>query len=427
MTVFEGRSQEIKNLIMSGNLDRSTKRIIDLANDFSESKDIVNTTIMIRSNFVDIRGDENKFGKSDEIVRRRNLIMSQMLSTIDEIEAEFNSRFPDKMTDNSENVFVRNRRIKKDIKPKERKCILKATNLHKKFRHFQLGPIDINLKAGQITGLVGKNGSGKSTLIKVLVHDIKQTEGMVEFPQLKSRKWIDIKRYLSYIPQEIRIIRKGVTLIDELTYWFAAHNVRGIENQSLVEEVLLRLDLQDYKEVNPSNLSGGYKLRLELAKIFGLKPSLIILDEPLANLDVNAQNIFLEDIRNLADSAKYSPSIIVSSQHLEQIESISDNILFLNEGKTLFNGEISNLGKNRTTNTFELETNISLDDLIEVLQNINSNILVERRNNIFLIKSPIEVLTNNIAERLILENIDIKYIRDISCSTKNIFESLTLK
>lgn len=427
MSEFEERKQEIKTLIQSSNLDRATKRLIDLAKDYSEKSETNDQTIIIRSNFVSIRKEENQFGRSSETSKERNLLMKQMLSLLTEISTEVQNTSTDSPTETKAST----RPVEHSIKPTNRKIdrdiILQGKGLSKSYDHFTLDPIDIILRAGEITGLVGKNGSGKSTLLSMLARGIKPGEGTLTYPKLDSDDWNEIECYFCYIPQEIWLYRYNVSVKNELHYWFSTHGIKGRQNKALVKEVLYRLDLTEYSNINPDKLSGGYKLRFELAKVFGLRPELIILDEPLANLDVNAQITFLEDIRNLADSSKYRSAIIISSQHLEEVESISDQIIFLNEGKTLFNGAIADLGADRKNNTLELEADTNIEELMDLLSEFNPDINIERRGTHYILSTPLEVTAEDLIKYLFSKKISIHYFRDISRSTKNIFEQLIIK
>jgi ABC-2 type transport system ATP-binding protein len=104
--------------------------------------------------------------------------------------------------------------------------------------------------------------------------------------------------------------------------------------------------LAQYSDRLVSELSTGYRLRFELARILFTEPSLLVLDEPLANLDHNAQMTVLEDLKMLSASVDTPRSIVISSQHIKEIAAISDYLMFLSDGKVLFSGrreQVSNV------------------------------------------------------------------------------------
>ena len=96
--------------------------------------------------------------------------------------------------------------------------------------------------------------------------------------------------------------------------------------------------LGQYSDRRVSELSTGYRLQFELTRILFTEPSLLVLDEPLANLDRNAQITVLEDLKMLSASVETPRSIMISSQHIEEIAAISDYLVFLSEGDVLFSG-----------------------------------------------------------------------------------------
>ncbi len=133
--------------------------------------------------------------------------------------------------------------------------------------------------------------------------------------------WIKIKNQIAYVKQEIP---KWHGSLRENLHFDSIHGIKGLQNKKDVDFILHRLGLIEYQNREWNELSGGFKLRFTLAKALVWKPSLIILDEPLANLDIHAQILVLNDLRDLANSSKYPVSIVISSQHLHEVEHIAN-------------------------------------------------------------------------------------------------------
>ncbi len=119
-------------------------------------------------------------------------------------------------------------------------------------------------------------------------------------------------------------------------------------------------------------MSGGYRTRFELAKALISRPKLLILDEPLAPLDVLAQLLFLRDVKELAASKRQPLAVIISSQHLYEIEAVADKLVFLNDGVLEFYGRPEEIGADRWENTFELVTPVSAEALRQALKTLVS-------------------------------------------------------
>jgi ABC-2 type transport system ATP-binding protein len=219
---------------------------------------------------------------------------------------------------------------------------------------FKLGPIDFTVPRGQIIGIVGPNGSGKTTLLRLIAGEPAPLSGQIDFHGLISQSptiashphitWTAIRSKIAYV-------RPSPAQIDEnteSTFWItgAAHGIRATELEQQVKVTMRKYGLAQYSDRLVSELSTGYRLRFELARILFTEPSLLVLDEPLANLDHNAQMTVLEDLKMLSASVDTPRSIVISSQHIKEIAAISDYLMFLSDGKVLFSGrreQVSNV------------------------------------------------------------------------------------
>ncbi|BAZ09786.1 ABC transporter ATP-binding protein [Calothrix sp. NIES-4071] len=171
-----------------------------------------------------------------------------------------------------------------------------------------------------------------------------------------------VKQNIVYIPQELQ--KWHGLLADNLYFAASICGIKGQDNLDEVDFVINRLGLEKYKKATWGEISGGFKMRFSLAKALICHPKLIILDEPLANLDISTQLLFLQDIRDLANSSANPISIIISSQHLYEVENIADNILFLKDGKAIYNGLVKNFGEDRNENSYEVACELTYAEQI---------------------------------------------------------------
>ncbi|MCI5158670.1 MAG: ABC transporter ATP-binding protein, partial [Candidatus Electrothrix sp. AUS1_2] len=161
--------------------------------------------------------------------------------------------------------------------------------------------------------------------------------------------------------------------------------------------------------------------RFALARALVWKPKLLIIDEPLANLDIITQDVFLKDLRNLADSLSYPMSVLISSQHLHEVEVLADRILFLKEGAIKFNASKKLLGQNRSYNTFELTISCDEEMLREHMRQLSPQEI--RHSGItHIVTLPLSVTGNRLLQHLLDRGVEIRYFRDISCSIKPLFD-----
>ncbi|MEM6725915.1 MAG: ABC transporter ATP-binding protein [Bacteroidota bacterium] len=304
--------------------------------------------------------------------------------------------------------------------------VCKASNLWKTFRknQFTIQDVSLDLRLGEITGVVGENGNGKTTLFRMLIGELDIDSGELSYPFLASYlqepalTWDLIKHHIAFIPQDLPKWFGSVK--DNLHYELAIHGIKGEQNDEEVEYIIHRLGLESHQDKSWAQLSGGYKLRFALAKALVWKPVMLVIDEPLANLDIKAQLVILNDLRDLANSYRHPLTILISSQHLHEIENVSDRILFLREGAPEYYGKVEDLGNERQENTFEFSSPISQEDLEKRLAGLHYYQL-EHTGLAFVIRTPLNVDQKVLMQHFLDADVEIEYFRNISKSTKQLF------
>lgn len=304
--------------------------------------------------------------------------------------------------------------IKLDKKP-----LLVAENVSKVYgrRKFKLGDISISIHEGDVWGLVGENGNGKTTLLRILAKDLKFDQGNLQYQiDENASNDYDLRTKLTYIPQ--RTPKWYGSLKTNLKFAATHYGIKGEENELIVLMMIIRFGLWKYRNHNWDELSSGYKMRFELARTFLRSPKLLLLDEPLANLDVLAQQLILEDLKNLSQSLSNPLGIILSSQQLFEVEKISDKILFLKNGAPT---HLSNANEEEEQLTvLELDILDSREDLNAALNSLAGH-EIKFNGGTYLVSIPVKNGMNHILQALVNHNIQIRYVRDISQSTRRLF------
>ena len=287
-----------------------------------------------------------------------------------------------------------------------------AREISKSYRsgNFSLQPISIQINTGDVLGVVGENGNGKTTLLRCMAGQLALDSGELDFPQLKHPDHYEIKYHLAFIPQ--RIPRWYGLLKDNLHFAAAISGVKGEENSTMVDFMLERLDLTPYAHLTWNQISSGYRTRFEIARILLQKPRLLILDEPLANLDINAQQSILTDLRFMAKSVHNPMGILLSSQQLHEVEKIADTVLLIKNGSCLF--RTGDREKTDSAFVIELETTANRETLLSVLDGKGE---LQFNGGFYTLTSK-ELPAQAILAKLVTENISITYFRDITHSTK---------
>ncbi len=200
--------------------------------------------------------------------------------------------------------------------------------------------INMEIKEGQIIGLIGENGSGKSTLFLSILGINKKSQGDILFRG----------ESISYKKTFMRDYRKKVNMVlqdpDKQIFYSDVYSdiAFGLKNLGLsdneikkrVNSSLEDLEISNLKDKAVHYLSYGQKKRLTIAGVLAMNPELILLDEPTAGLDPRLTKQMVKTIKKLKDNSK---TILVSSHDMDFIYEVCDYIYVINKGQIISNGK----------------------------------------------------------------------------------------
>ena len=283
--------------------------------------------------------------------------------------------------------------------------------------NFTLGPLDVSVKMSEMVGLVGENGNGKTTLLRLLCGELRETSGTITYTFSKPyQDQYDLKTRLAYVPQRIERLRGS--LMDNLQFTLSQYDVKGEDNYLLSLTFLARMGLWAYKDLEWSRLSSGYKMRFELVRTLLRNPEVLLLDEPLANLDILAQQIILEDLRFLSSSLSRPFGVILSSQQLYEVEKASDKVLFLDNGKLIEQQIMEDTEEYSLI--LEFHTSLSREELQTMLGKLGLEKLYYNGGS-YIASFPKGKLMTDVLLLFGEKKVPVTYIRDISKSSRRFF------
>jgi oligopeptide/dipeptide ABC transporter ATP-binding protein len=212
--------------------------------------------------------------------------------------------------------------------------------------------VSLDLKRGEVLGLVGESGCGKSTLVNTVLNLTKPTEGEVIF---------DNKNMYSLNKKELRNIRKDIQIVFQDPFWSlnprmlvkdvigeplsVQSKLNSIEILEKVEELLDMVDLpKEGAYQYPHEFSGGQRQRIAIARALSLMPKLVVLDEPTSSIDVVSQAQILNLLEELKE--KFDLTYIVISHDLSVVSYMSDKIAVMYLGKLVEYGETEKIFEN---------------------------------------------------------------------------------
>lgn len=216
---------------------------------------------------------------------------------------------------------------------------IKIQNLSKKYKNVKaLNNINLAFNTPAMIGLVGPNGAGKSTLMKIVVGQLKATEGevLIDGVSLNKREKY-LKERLGYLPQDFGLYEE-LRVEEYLDYMASLKRIKENKKDE-IKRVLVMTNLEEKRKLKIKTLSGGQKQRVGIAQAMLNNPELIIVDEPTVGLDPEERIKF----RNLFSEDSVDKIVILSTHIIEDVESICNLIIVINKGKILFVGEPSEL------------------------------------------------------------------------------------
>ena len=179
-----------------------------------------------------------------------------------------------------------------------------------------LDHLNLQVREGEVFGLLGPNGSGKTTAINCMLALLKYDRGTIRiFGEEMTPESYHIKQQIGIVLQNVAVFDE-LTVYENIDYFCGLYIKEKQRRRELVEEAVLFAGLEDYRKVRPRKLSGGLLRRLNIACGIAHKPRLIIMDEPTVAVDPQSRNKILEGIQELN---RQGSTIIYTSHYMEEV------------------------------------------------------------------------------------------------------------
>lgn len=234
-------------------------------------------------------------------------------------------------------ITIQNTLTKNDAKTmSESNYVLKAENLYKSFggNDYAVNNVSFSVKRGECFSLLGLNGAGKSSIFSILSGETKRFSGRIEFAS-------DIQKYsISYCPQT-NALDPLLTVSEIIEFYGKLRNVRDI--RKLVETLLENFHLKPYRNILVKNLSGGNKRKLSVASASIGNLSLVLMDEPVADMDPLTRHLVYKTIRELNEIENCS--VILTSHSIAEVEDVSHSVGIMVDGNLVASGSTQSLKK----------------------------------------------------------------------------------
>lgn len=256
--------------------------------------------------------------------------------------------------------------------------------------------ISITLDKPGVFGLLGTNGAGKTTTIRMMLGIIKKDSGEITWNgKIVDRKTVNF----GYLPEE-RGVYPRAKIFDQLMYFATLKGMKKQDAEKSIKKWAKELKVEEYLQMPAEKLSKGNQQKIQFMTAVIHNPELVILDEPFSGLDPVNTEILKNIIINLVKNKKY---IIMSAHQMATIEEFCTDILILNKGKTILQGNLKEIKESYPANRAEVNVN---QNISEYIKEFNLEIENETNNN-YIIKIADEDVAHKLLNKLILEGIKV--------------------
>lgn len=229
---------------------------------------------------------------------------------------------------------------------------LSVVGVHKAYGGIvALAGVDLTVEPGTIVGLLGPNGAGKTTLVSIVAGLRRPDAGSVQVGGIDvTREPRRAQRAIGLAPQETGVYLP-LSVRDNLSFFAGLAGLRRGARRARIEETAASLGLTALLHRRAGELSGGERRRLHAAIALVHQPALVLLDEPTVGADVQTRTEILELVRGVATAGS---AVVYSTHYLHEIEELDADIAFIDRGRIVARGALSELLGVHGTSALEL-------------------------------------------------------------------------
>ncbi len=268
--------------------------------------------------------------------------------------------------------------------------------------------ISLTLDQPGVYGLLGTNGAGKTTTIRMLLGIITKDSGEITWNGAPvDRKTVNF----GYLPEERGVYPK-VKIFDQLMYFAELKGMSRESATSAIQKWAKRLKVEEYLEQPAEKLSKGNQQKIQFMTAVIHDPDLVVLDEPFSGLDPVNTDILKNIIIDLVRQGKF---VIMSAHQMATIEEFCTDILILNRGKAVLQGNLKDIKSTYPANRVQIDTNESIDQHLKNFKIENS------KNNQYTLKITDEKSAHELLQKLVDHKVQINKFEIMKPTLNDIF------
>jgi len=288
---------------------------------------------------------------------------------------------------------------------------LKLENVSKSFANkLAVDRVSFTLEKPGVFGLLGTNGAGKTTTIRMLLGIINKDSGEITWDNHPvDRKTVNF----GYLPEERGVYPK-TKIFDQLMYFAELKGMDKVAATKSIQEWAKKLKVEEYLDMLAEKLSKGNQQKIQFMTAVIHDPDLVVLDEPFSGLDPVNTELIRDLIVELVNRGKY---IIMSAHQMATIEEFCENILILNRGKTVLQGNLDNIKASYPANRLKINVHV---DIKEYLQKYHLIIENQAGHN-YILKLQDEAIAQKLLSDLVKHQINLDKFEIMKPTLNDIF------
>jgi len=230
--------------------------------------------------------------------------------------------------------------------------MIKLRGVAKLYKDFPaVRDLDLDVKRGEILGIIGHNGAGKSTTLKMMAGLVSPTSGSVEvMGRDMASDALSVKRFLGYLPEESPLY-ENMTVDEYLRFFSELYSMPRNVADERIGLLLGSLKLQERNKLT-GELSKGMKRKVAIARALLHDPDILVLDEPSSGLDPLTSFFIVDYLRSLRAEGK---TIVLSAHNLFHVEHVCDRVAIMKDGRLLVCDSMANIRKSLGKREYEVK------------------------------------------------------------------------
>lgn len=270
--------------------------------------------------------------------------------------------------------------------------------------------ISLEITKPSVYGLLGTNGAGKTTTIRMLLGIINKDSGEITWNgEAVNRKDVNF----GYLPEERGVYPK-TKIINQLIYFAELKGMNRTDAEKSIHKWAKQLQVEEYLEMPAEKLSKGNQQKIQFMTAIIHNPDLVVLDEPFSGLDPVNTNILKDIIIRLVRDGKY---VIMSAHQMATIEEFCSDILILNKGKTVLQGNLKDIKATYPANRIEVDVDQNIDNYIKQAKLKT----IHERNHQYTISIKDEATAEKLLATLVENHIKINRFEILKPTLNDIF------